>query len=147
MSAGKLLLAAATLAVVAAIAAAVMLEPPHRQREYRLDAHRVSDLAALDAAVNLYWKRHGALPTTLEALAAEPGLSALKDPETQAAYGYEITGSQSFRLCANFASGSRATDRYAGAPQLQWAHSAGRQCFDLMIKESAQRKLGARDNN
>lgn len=135
---GKLLLCAAGFAVVAAIAAAIALEPPHQQREYRLDANRERDLASLDRAVNEYWKRRRVLPANLEVLAADLALgNTHKDPETDAAYIYEVTGKQSFRLCANFARASRDTERYAMVGrQFEWAHESERRCFDRTVKDS-----------
>ncbi len=139
MTTGKLLLCATGVAALAAVGAAVMLEPPHVQREYRLDDRRERDLAALNGAINEYWKRRHALPPNLETLAAELALgSTHQDPATGVAYLYEITGNNSFRLCANFARDSRETDRYTyAARQFEWAHGSGRQCFVLTAKDKA----------
>lgn len=133
---GRLLLIAAGVTVAAAIVTAVTLEPPHQHRAYKLDGYRMLDLSALEAGVNRYWKRHQVLPASLEVLAAEPGFGAVKDPEPGAAYEYEVTGRDSFRLCATFASASRAPERHPGVPQYQWLHGAGRQCFDRTVKDS-----------
>lgn len=139
MTTGKLLLGVTGVAVIAAVIAAVTLEPPHVQRELRLDTQRVGDLSALDRAVKEYAKRHDALPPTLEVLAAEPGLASMhKDPETGIAYAYEITGKRSFRLCANFARESRAPNRHFA--QFEWAHGAGRHCFDHDVKDTARQQ-------
>lgn len=134
---GKMIIGFAAIAVVAAIVTAVMLEPPHAQREFRLDEHRTNDLAALDAAIGEYWKRKSALPSHLEALSSELGSRATRsDPETNQPYRYEVTGSTSFRLCATFARESRDTARYGyDARQFQWGHKAGSQCFDLEVRK------------
>lgn len=137
VTAGKLLLGAASVAVFAAVIAAVTLEPPHLKRQYRLDDHRTSDLAAINRAVSEYWKRHSALPPSLAVLAAEPGMDIEhKDPETAIAYEYQVTGKGTFRLCANFAQDSRAARRRA--TEFEWAHSSGRQCFDRVARNKAE---------
>ncbi len=139
MTAGKWLLGVAGVAAIAAVIAAVTLEPPHVQRELRLDTQRAGDLSALSRAINEYSKRHDALPSSLEALAAEPGLGSMHtDPETGIAYAYEITGKRSFRLCANFARESKAPSRHFA--QFEWAHGAGRHCFDRNVKDSARQE-------
>jgi hypothetical protein len=134
---GKLLLGVAGVAVLAVVIAAVTLEPPHVQRQQRLDARRTSDLSTANRAVNEYWKRRRALPPSLDAIAAEAGMNIQrKDPETDIAYGYEITGERSFRLCANFARDSEAG---GGHPtEFEWAHGSGRQCFDRIVENKAQ---------
>ena len=68
------------------------------------------------------------------------------DPQTQAAYGYEATGSLTFKICADFNSQSRGTQssvagdmvpRLAGIKGVDnWQHPTGNYCFERTIDPS-----------
>jgi hypothetical protein len=130
----KILAAAVTTIVVGAVVTAIiLLDPPGVQRQRKMDARRIEDLMSIQRAAEEYWIRHKALPPDLATLGKEPGLVVpTNDPETGAAYVYEVTGPKSYRLCAVFA---RTTAEGATIPSylIQWAHGAGRHCFDLKI--------------
>lgn len=128
----RLFAAAVTLVVVATIVAAiVVLGPPGKQRQLRLDERRVADLIGIKNAVATYVRQHEALPSDLAALAKLPGVRIKQaDPETGASYEYAVVDERSYRLCAVFATKSEG-DRVA-PPYFEtgWAHEAGRQCFE-----------------
>jgi hypothetical protein len=99
---------------------------------------------SIQRAVEAYWTRQKALPPDLAILGKEPGLVVpANDPETGAGYVYEITGPKSYRLCAVFA---RTTAERATIPGylVQWAHGAGRHCFDLKIPKDIDEPGSAR---
>jgi hypothetical protein len=126
-----------TIVVGAVITAIILLDPPGVQRQRKMDARRIEDLMGIERAAEEYWTRHKALPPDLAALGKEPGFAVpTSDPETGAAYVYEITSPRSYRLCAVFA---RTTAETAAIPgyQVKWAHGAGRHCFDLEIPKGA----------
>lgn len=115
---------------------------PGHQRAVRLDEQRVQDLSAIASEVAYYWQQKKELPTNLADLEYDfSNFSTPADPETEASYGYEVTGDLSFQLCAEFALESEADgtpiDRsvaiYPEKSAGQWLHGAGRVCFDREI--------------
>jgi hypothetical protein len=130
----KILAAVVTIIVIGAvITAIVLLDPPGVQRQRKMDARRIDDLINIQRAAEVYWTRHKVLPPDLARLGKESGIVVpANDPETGAPYIYEVTGPKSYRLCAVFA---RDTAEKHAMPsyQIQWAHGAGRHCFDLKI--------------
>ena len=132
-SAHKILAWVVSAVVIGAVVTAILLDPPGVQRQRKMDARRVEDLSSIQRATEEYWNRHKVLPTDLATLAKEPGLRvAATDPDTGSPYVYEVTGLNSYRLCAVFAfdSSERAAVPYYS---VTWAHGAGRHCFDLTI--------------
>ncbi len=129
----KILAAVVTTIVVGAVITAIVLNPPAVQRQRKMDSRRVEDLMTIQRVVTEYWSRHRSLPPDLDTLGREPGLRIpANDPETGAAYLYETTGPRSYRLCAEFA---RSTSEQPTPPiyRENWAHGAGRHCFELKI--------------
>ena len=132
------LAAVVAAAVAAAVAVAIVMIDPPKQRLHRLDERRVQDLIELKTQVETYFKRHSAVPNDLAALTHEPGFGPLLvDPETSRPYEYEQRDDDSYRLCGTFAldSGAMSARRRYGVYAIQWAHPAGRFCFDLEIVE------------
>lgn len=132
-----------SVAVAAAVAAAIVMINPPAQRQRRLDERRIDDLMRIREQIDTYWQRHQTLPNDLAGLDAEPGFDTpTRDPETSTPYGYELKDTDSYRLCASFAldSGARRYPRW-GRSASDWAHPAGRFCFDLDVAkpESKQR--------
>ncbi|WP_407353818.1 hypothetical protein [Luteimonas sp. R10] len=129
--AGRWLLVAAGLVVVATVAAAVaVMGTPAARREAKLDDRRVRDLQRIGVAVDDYREQHDALPPDLATLAGRPGQRlAIADPVSGTPYAYEITGERSYRLCAVFTTDTAevlADVRWSS----EWNHGAGRQCFE-----------------
>ena len=128
-------IAVSAVVVAATIAGIVTLGSPTVQRQRRLDERRIADLRGIESAITVYWHRRHALPPDLATLSNEPGLRAnTHDPEAGAAYDYERTGAEAYRLCAVFAfdSAAEATTRERAVAS-NWSHGAGRHCFDLRI--------------
>jgi hypothetical protein len=129
------MLTAATAAVGAAvIAAIVLLGSPTTERQRRLDAVRVDDLAAIERLVASFASLHKALPPDLGSLAREPGYAVmLNDPDSGAPYEYEKLSVDSYRLCAIFKtpnSNDTFLNAYERSRNATWVHGVGRQCFD-----------------
>lgn len=65
-----------------AIAASVVMGPPSKQREARLDARRVQDLQRIVQAIDAYHANHKASPADMATLTAQPGWGlATTDPQ------------------------------------------------------------------
>ena len=132
---GTALIVAATIFILAAVVAAIYIEPPQAAREKRLDDRRVRDLVSLEARVNEYWNRQKKLPQSLSELTAAGLQGADLDPETNAAYQYVPTGERSYRLCASFSSASADNARRDWpARDVEWTHARGQQCFDRNVR-------------
>src|SRR3546814_15935292 len=111
---------------------------PGEQRKVRIDEHRINDLRAIEAAVRLHRKDEGSLPGDLATVDARPGVALdLADPETGTPYEYRRTGAEVFELCATFATDSAARAARQGWKGLEWAHGAGRHCFNFRIEPDA----------
>lgn len=131
--------AATIAAVLAIVAGLITLGTPSHARERRLDELRTEDLARLSDAVDEYWTKHAALPSTLDSLVSQRQLDRVPtDPQTDSAYTYLASGERSYRLCATFAQpfDSASTRHYADGVDLgkhSWRHGAGESCFDLTV--------------
>jgi hypothetical protein len=134
-SCGHLLLAGAVTAVAAAlIAGLVVVGPPSAERARRLDEVRVSDLVAIENLVSSFARVHKSLPQDLASLAEEPGYSIPRgDPESGKPYGYELVGTDAYRLCAHFATRSAHESMGIYPSGHTWFHSAGDQCFNRRL--------------
>lgn len=136
-----LLVAAAVVVVATMIAAVATMGLPSTQRDIGLDQRRMHDLQRIDTAVRSYAETNDSLPPDLATLAAQPGrrLSTL-DPGG-VAYGYESTGAQTFRLCAEFITDTAQPPQAEDAPVAdEWLHGTGRQCFQRKLKQNSNDK-------
>jgi len=125
---GHWLAIAASVVVAAVVVAAIaVMGSPSEQRAARLDERRVDDLVRIASAVEAHATQHRALPRGLAALAGASRMR-LADPERGEPYGYAVTGAQTYRLCAVFATdtGVDGVQRHGDA----WSHGAGSQCFE-----------------
>ncbi len=116
----------------------VIAGSPAKERARKFDSERVSNLQTIQSEVVSYWQRKKILPEELSALSDSiKGFSVPSDPKTKAPYRYEVTGPESFTLCAIFEmeSGVDVTlERpYYGGWGVNWEHVAGEQCFERSI--------------
>lgn len=130
---GQWLATAASVVVVATLAAAIaVMGPPSVQRQLKLDQKRVADLQRIARLVENHANRSRSLPPDLATLVRQPGMTvATGDPLDGAPYGYQVTGERSYRLCATFATDTAlAKDDQWPRIDDEWRHGSGRQCFD-----------------
>lgn len=120
---------------------------PAQARLARFDAQKVNDLQNIQSQVVSYYQAKRALPANIEDLNNPLMYGPVpNDPQTQAAYGYEATGSLTFKICADFNSQSRGTQssvagdmvpRLAGIKGVDnWQHPTGNYCFERTIDPS-----------
>ncbi|MFQ5737884.1 MAG: hypothetical protein ACE5JX_02645 [Acidobacteriota bacterium] len=144
--------------VVAVVSGLIVLGPPSEQRARRLDERRVEDLRGITRAVDLYWTRHGRLPTSLDELLRESGVNInSNDPSTTQLYDYRVLGDKTYELCAHFQRDSPEPSQPVSKPKERavislddldslpvpatppdkgfWSHGAGRQCFQPEVEE------------
>lgn len=123
------------VSVLAAIAAGlILLGPPSAERSRRLDEVRVSDLTQLAQGIDLYWRREGTLPPSVDALATVPDAAfrSTMDPATSEPYAYVSVDGSRYELCASFEGDGESRDHF-------WSHSAGRKCFELDAQKRQSR--------
>lgn len=118
------------LVVAGAVAAGLaVIGSPSEARLERLDARRIADLQSLSRLIDVYWARHGRLPSFLDALALDWPATATRDPVSGQPYEFRATGEKRYELCATFDRPSTGTTH--GLGEELWAHTAGRGCFPL----------------
>lgn len=136
----------AVLALVTIFSGFLIVGTPAQARLARFDAQKVNDLQNIQSQVVNYWQAKQTLPATLADLdnSLIYGPTPV-DPETGASYDYQITGSLSFKLCADFNRESRGSQNLyyaepiaisptgARKPQDTWQHGKGTVCFDRTI--------------
>ena len=115
----------------------LLLGSPGVERNRRLDDVRVSHLQDIVTAVEHHYRDHGALPGSLAALEDQPSGPTvhLRDPVTDALYGYRIVDSTTYELRAIFATvnaGERVGTRYSPNPEF-WKHGEGVEIFTIRI--------------
>ncbi len=131
--------------VVALVGGLIVLGPPSEERARRLDERRVEDLRGITRAVDLYWTRHGRLPSSLGDLSSESGVSvSARDPSTAQAYELRVLDAATYELCASFERTSADSGDSAGRAQDVsedfWSHGVGRRCFRLDAQEVPARE-------
>jgi type II secretory pathway pseudopilin PulG len=130
---GKTLSILAAMVAVAAVATSIWLNPPSENRARTLDEERLNGLQRAESAIERYYNTHDALPADLKVLDSErnqPMQASWHDPETHQPLEYQITGAQSYRLCATFARSSDWQNPQAIAFR---KHRAGRDCFEYNV--------------
>ncbi len=138
----------AAVAVALVAATGIMLTgSPFTQRLMRFDSQKISDLQGIQSQAVSYWQNKIKLPASLDDLRDSiSGYAAPKDPQTDAAYEYRMTGPLSFELCANFNYPSDK-DKSVAQPMYypseavldNWQHIAGRTCFTRTIDQELYR--------
>lgn len=127
------------LVLAAVVGGFFLIGSPARQRSLNFDNRRVSDLQTIQNQIIFIWQQKGTLPKDLSELNDNiSGFVASKDPETGAAYEYNVTSNLSFQLCANFNLQDRADSINRPVPMIypgpdNWSHPAGHACFDRTI--------------
>ncbi len=142
---GRGLVIAATVVVAATVIAAVaVIGSPSAQRQARLDERRVQDLRQLEAAVEAYARREGRLPESVDMLDQATGLDpSLSDPVSGVPYAVEPRDARRYRLCADFATDTRAQNRRGLPVDAGWRHPAGRHCFEHAVPADALESAAA----
>jgi outer membrane murein-binding lipoprotein Lpp len=134
----------AIVAVAAVVIAGfLVIGSPANQRKIAVDDKRLQDLSSLAQSLNNQAKAvtpnatgSAGLPATLADLVQITGNQYLnvKDPETGAAYTYQIISSSTYNLCATFETDSKTSPSNAPGSSpvnIFWNHPAGNYCFSF----------------
>lgn len=141
--------AAAVIVIGSIVIGFSVLGTPQSQRMDRYDVQKVSDLENIQWQIVNFWQQKEKLPATLAEL-SDPisGFSIPTDSQTGEAYGFEVTGPLTFKLCATFNTeslGVRSSDEsqgrltYPSEPyplgqkRENWEHPSGVHCFERTI--------------
>ena len=142
--------ATAILVVLTIIAGFFIVGTPAAARLHRVDDQKVNDLTNIQYQIVNFWQQKSKLPASLVEL-KDPlnGNIIPLDPQTGEAYGYEVIGNLSFKLCTSFnAEGQNNTNgvsrpmptplgatsaKGADLEQSSWQHGAGETCFERTI--------------
>ncbi|MBI2612732.1 hypothetical protein HYW59_02880 [Candidatus Kaiserbacteria bacterium] len=132
--------AAGIVVLVAIVSGFFILGSPAEVRLVRIDAQKVSDLQNIQWQVMNYWQQKERLPASIDELKDPLGGAFIpNDPQSGEPYIYEVTGAQSFKLCATF-NKEGVGDPYIARPKMDgglesdsWQHGAGEVCFDRSI--------------
>lgn len=116
---------------------------PKAERMTRFDEKRTENLQSIQSSIISYWQDKNALPQNLEDLRDDiRGYIPPKDPETEGAYQYRVTGDLSFELCADFNLSSKDSKYSSGefypykvpyGLESNWEHGVGKTCFERTI--------------
>ena len=130
VSTGKLLVGAfVALSLAALVGGFLIIGSPARQRLLALDRQRVNDLTRISNAVRVHWEDNGSLPASLSVL-SNAWARQVTDPGSGQPYRYEVTGDETYKLCAVFALKDDESARQPWESRLA-THPAGPYCFDL----------------
>lgn len=140
--------ASALLIILTIAAGMLIIGTPNQVRLYRFDDQKVSDLQNIQSQIINYWQQEGTLPPSLSSLNDSiNGFTVPSDGQTGGSYSYQILGTYSFELCANFnaptQSDSPSLNSYsqpmpagtygADLTLSDWYHVAGQSCFTRTI--------------
>src|SRR3989344_882028 len=135
--------AVSLIMIIAIVVGFFVVGSPKEERARKFDEQRISNLQFIQSEIINHWTQKGVLPKNLDELKDDiRGVTIPIDPENGSNYTYEVTGQESFKLCANFNRPSIANDMartkpYPAEPyyygQENWDHKEGPVCFDRKI--------------
>lgn len=141
------LLFVSILAVIAVVYGFTTIPSPAKQREFKLDHKRVSDLGLIQSTIESYYMNNHILPETLDVIEDNRytyGQSLSKiDPENGQPYEYHVNGQTSYQLCATFITDSTQKNDYItydtenymySSYKKKFEHSVGHKCFDFTVQ-------------
>lgn len=131
----KIFAYATSLIILAAVITGFFVAgSPKEERARRFDDQRVQNLQFIQSEIVNRWVQKSALPKNLDEINDSiRGVTVPKDPESGAAYTYEATGKENFKLCATFNLPSLDQPKNIYYGNENWAHASGLTCFDRKI--------------
>lgn len=141
-----------SMIVTASLVGLFIAGSPGKERERRFDEQRVNNLQRVSSIIDMHNERVGRLPYDLGEITATRdsvyGTEPMTDPATGEPYDYNVTGEDTYELCATFDQESTGPDgkpvaypRIAPIPSMvpmilapipkDWRHPAGYHCFSL----------------
>lgn len=139
---------AAVLAIVLAfvVVGYMKIDSPSVAREVRIDQNQISDLQDIQWRVEAYHQETNSPPNSIESLYED--IPAPAAPEDRQPYELNVTGADSYELCATFAHFTPSNERSIPRPiskeddiylqNYNWEHGEGEKCFERKIISSEQ---------
>ena len=107
-------------------------------REQQFDIQQINDLQGIEWRIEEYYRLNETLPPTIDEV--YQGISLPSAPEDRAAYQYNITGDDTYELCATFAQASidegvrfRSIEPAPFKAPYTWDHGVGEICFERVV--------------
>lgn len=148
MSAERLLAIAATVVIIAAVIAGVVLtEGPGAARAERFDQERINNLDSLAQLIDGHYNTHETFPEGIAVFESDANYDRFSmDPRTDMPYTYDVLSETSYRLCATFE--TDGPHEFALYSRIAWdlgtnprtveprsIEGAGEQCFVISFPE------------
>lgn len=130
--------AVALLVVLTIGSGFLVIGSPMQARQMRFDEQRVTDLMGIQDQIVSYYQAKQKLPASLADLDDSLSYYSLPQDPQGRAYEYVPGEGLSFSLCADFGAASALGSNMSAykptyGPGDNWAHAAGRQCFERTI--------------
>lgn len=117
MTSERTTIAIGAVCALAVVAGLFLVGGPGHARKQKRDAQREQDLVAMASWIDCLAQGRGGLPSAPAPLEQCPWDQRIADPYSQRAYRYEVTGPQTFRICAEFElPPQRPVDRWGRNP-------------------------------
>jgi len=131
---------AAVVVIASLILGFMNTETPSEVREMRLDQTQINDLQTIQYHIEESYRVTGSLPKNLDE--TYNGLPIPEAPQGREEYRYNVTGKNTFELCADFVYPTNKSEqmRYS-EPMMDkgiinpnnWEHASGPWCFDRTV--------------
>lgn len=114
------------------------IDSPSVVRDIAIDRNQVNDLQEIQWRIEEYYATNNQLPTSIEEVYVE-GMTIPTAPEERSPYQYQMTGEDSYQLCATFARATPESEKSIARPiyddpgylkNQNWDHPTGNYCFD-----------------
>lgn len=120
------------LALFALIGGFILIGSPSQSRALKFDEKRIQDLIYLKSEIERIYEKNRTLPVSLNELNPNSKVN-LEDPETKLPYEYRIISTESYELCATFATDLKSSGRDYYLPENSQYIKKGRSCLPYDI--------------
>ncbi len=126
--------------IVFAVIGYMQIDSPSQTREIKIDQQQVSDLQNIHWKIQGFYQTNGVLPDSIDQ--AYPDFPAPIATEGRAQYEYNLTGAETYQLCATFSRATPESERNSGQYYYEidkysknniWDHGEGQKCFDRVV--------------
>lgn len=117
---------------------------PLDKKNIKEDTERLSNMSNVKYAIENYSKQYQSLPESLDEISKKMAVTLPVDPKTEQSFEYKITGTNSYSLCAVFATDTKnpSSPNYKSPPDTVYLenttlrHSKGYDCIAYKLNSS-----------